>query len=125
MSFMIISLVPSIYRNIASLSHYYDNQEEVYIAVKQLCQYAMGSRYLSIGQNYIFVDRQEENIEIVNDHHRIVKKPGFEILLDQIDNLEFYNENGFIYMGFIRQDKPFRFLIANAIEMSDSIDKDE
>ena len=108
---MIVSGVVGMYR---VMSHAYDVQdynEDLYIAAKQVSQYTMGTYCISVSESYTYIDYDEQENTLVIDNGRLVKKPGFEILVSNIDDLSFTANNDMIYMTLIRDGKDYTFLI--------------
>ena len=111
-------MIPGLYHVMTRSSNPMNYQEDLYIAVKQLSQYAMGSQCVSVGDNYEFIDINSRNIVIKMDHHRLVKTPGFEILLNDIDDLSFHKDDELIFMSLKRHNKYYTFLIASNMELT-------
>ena len=111
----IIMSIPSIYKVISKTSKPIPQYEEVYIAAKQLSQYTMGCRYKSLGEHFQYVDYNNQEFDVILNHNRLVKTPGFEILISGIHHLNFYQKDRFIYMTF-DYDRPYCFLLCAAIE---------
>ena len=72
----------------------------------------MGTYYLGHGNEYRYLNYEEEEVSIVLDNHRLVKKPGFEILICNIDDVSFEVKNKWIYINLIREQRYYSFLIA-------------
>lgn len=90
------------------------HHEDIYIGVKHLSQYVLGTAYKEVGSKYQYVDFQNEENEIVFDKGRLVKKPGYEILITNIDDGYFEIQNDHIYICLRRDEKDYRFLLTYA-----------
>ncbi len=94
--------------NIAS----YD--EDIYIAAKQVSQYLLGSYYIDAQNGYHYLSYDQKEMYLVYDRHRLVKKEGYEIILNNIDSLDFDIKNDMAYMKVKRKEKSYYFLIGYA-----------
>ncbi len=102
-----------------------ENQEDIYIASKQCTQYTIGSSYLEVGDVYRFMNLEGEETTILYDQGRLVKKPGYEILLFNVDDVDFYIEDDLIYMNIERNRKNYVFLLTYAyLENEDENEED-
>lgn len=87
------------------------HDEDVYIAAKQVSQYLLGTYYVQAGKNYQYLDDKNDEWSLVLDHRRLIKKPGFEVMLTDIDDLSFVLKQDWIYMKVKRQKKNYQFLV--------------
>lgn len=113
---LIVLNLQSIYRLFSYSDQDYNLQADLYIAAKQISQELMLSTDIDVSDKLIFKDESLENINIYLDNHRIVKSPGFEIFAFEIDDLEFIEENNFIYMIVERDENEYKFLIGENFE---------
>ncbi len=113
---MIMMSLMSFYRLISHSYHLSEFQEDLYIASKQVSQYVIGTRYIELGDTYSYIDLDGRIMTFKYDHQRLVKTPGFEILLSDIGDLNFYEQNQFIYMNVTRDQKEYLFLLTYAKE---------
>ncbi len=121
---MIVSGIVSIYR---VMSHAYDVQdynEDLYIAAKQVSQYTMGTYCVSVSDSYTYIDYDNQENTFIIDNGRLVKKPGFEILVSNIDDLTFTIKNDMIYMTLTRDGNDYTFLINYYREQSENEESD-
>lgn len=83
---------------------------DIYIAAKQISHnlYNANDFIISDELNYM-VDDKENRIYL--DNHRIVKSPGFEIFLFNVDELDFFENNHYLYMNITRDEETYSFLI--------------
>lgn len=93
---------------------YKQSNEDIYIAVKQCSQYVIGTSYIEADDvfRYINMDGEETTLEL--DQNRLVKKPGFEILLFNVDDVSFSKKNDFIYIHITRNNQTYTFLLTYA-----------
>ena len=59
------------------------------------------------------------------DHHRLVKTPGFEIILTDIDDLQFEIINDLVYVTITRDENDYRFLLTYAKEKEEIKEENE
>ena len=59
------------------------------------------------------------------DHHRLVKTPGFEIILTDIDDLHFEIINDLVYVTITRDENDYRFLLTYAKEKEEIKEENE
>lgn len=93
-----------------------DHNEDVYIAAKQVSQYLLGSYYIDCQNSYKYLSRDNEEMELMYDKHRLVKKDGYEILLSNVDDIQFTLQDNNVYMAVQREDTTFHFLVGYARE---------
>lgn len=68
---------------------------------------------------------EEEETSLQLDQKRLVKKPGFEILLFDIDDVSFSVENDFVYMHMTRGRQNYTFLLTYANMHQEAEETDE
>ena len=90
---MIVTCITPMVRTLQKTNDFIPQDEDIYLGVKQLSQYAMGTYYLGHRNEYRYLNYEEEEVSIVLDNHRLVKKPGFEILICNIDDVSFEVKN--------------------------------
>lgn len=102
------------YRLIHHSQNIETHQEDIYIGIKQLSQYTLGTTYKDVGTIYQYVDYEKQDNEIVFERGRLVKKPGYETLLTNVENGYFEIQNDHIYVCFQRDEVDYRFLVTYA-----------
>lgn len=68
---------------------------------------------------------EEEETSLQLDQKRLVKKPGFEILLFDIDDVSFSVENDFVYIHITRDRQNYTFLLTYANMHQEAEETDE
>lgn len=124
-SLLIVSSLAGFYQIIRHSYEAPSTQEDIFIASKQCSQYTLGSQYLEVGHVYRYIDLDGEEKILQYDRHRLVKTPGYEILLFDIDNVSFDMEEDLIYMTIQRDNKNYRFLLTYAQKQIDEDDEKE
>lgn len=85
--------------------------EDIYIGAKQVSQYLIGSYYIDLNEGYHYISRDNEDMILMYDKHRLVKKEGYEIIINNIDSLSFDIREDLLYMNLRRDKKDYCFLI--------------
>lgn len=80
--------------------------EDIFIAIKQISKYTL-TKELEISEDSISFDE----FDIYFDSNRIVKTPGFEILLFNVEDLKFTIEEQKVYILIKRDNKEYKGLI--------------
>ena len=106
-------------------THHTQNDEDIYIAAKQCTQYTLGCEYLEVGDTFRYMNFDEEETSLQLDQKRLVKKPGFEILLFDIDDISFSIDNDFVYMHITREHQNYTFLLTYATMYQEAEETDE
>nr|WP_290142358.1 competence type IV pilus minor pilin ComGF [Allocoprobacillus halotolerans] len=101
------------------------NNEDIYIAAKQCSQYTIGTTYIEAGDVLRYRNFEGEETTLEWNQQRLVKKPGYEILLFDIDDVSFSIENDFIYMHVIRNRQNYTFLLTYASLWQEEGDNNE
>lgn len=113
------------YRIIVHSQNIDETDEDIFIAAKQVSQYTLGTRYVELSNNYTYLDFEKQQMTFSLNGNRLVKTPGFEILLTDIDDLRFYEQDSFVYMEVKRNDKEYQFLINKAREVKNETEEIE
>ena len=90
--------------------------EDIYIGVKQISQYLIGSSYLSLDDSYSCISRDGNEITLYESHNKLIKKPGYEVLLYDIENVSFEIIDSYVYIFFQKGNQDYKFLIGYVIE---------
>ncbi|MCD7950857.1 MAG: hypothetical protein LUG12_11460 [Erysipelotrichaceae bacterium] len=117
---MIVSGLLGMYRIMSHAYTVQDYNEDLYIAAKQVSQYTMGTYCISLSDSYTYMDYEEQENTFVLDNGRLVKKPGFEILVSNIEDLSFSIKDDMIYMTLIRDEQEYTFMISYYREKTES-----
>jgi len=113
---MIVSSVTILYHLMTYYKEPPSYQEDIYIAAKQISQYVLGTSYVTIDNDYTYKDRDGREMTLSLNDGRIVKTPGFEIILTDVDDLKFERDDEWIYINIERDEKMYRFLINYALD---------
>lgn len=94
------------------------------MASKHVSQYVLATNYVDIGSSYVYQDHNGEEGSFVFDKNRLVKTPGYEIILTDVDNLNFELQDDMIYMNVLRKEKWYHLLV-NIAKQQEKMDEEE
>lgn len=109
-TFVIVTSLTGFYRLIAHASSPQLHDEDLYIGIKQISQYVIGTKCVKADESYQYIDRDEEINEFIFERNRLVKKPGYQIILTDVDGT-FEMRNDHIYIHIQRDDRDYCFLL--------------
>lgn len=109
--FIVMSISPVFSVISKSTTHFYYD-EDIYIGVKQLSEYLIGSYFISLDDEYTYISRDGKEMTLYFDDDKLVKKPGYEVLMTNIDDVYFETKNSYLYMNVIRDEREYNFLIS-------------
>ena len=99
--------------------HTYDIQEsydDIFIGAKQASQYVIGTECVSMDDTYTYLNHDGKEMNLLFDRERLVKSDGYEILIHDLDDVKFYQQDDLIYMDVTRGDNKFSFLLTYYFE---------
>lgn len=93
--------------------NYKQYDEDISIGVKQLSTYLMTSQNITFDDHleYDYSDHKHYTISINN--HRLVKEPGFEILIMNVDSIKYLSRNAYLYAVIKRDNHSYQFLLTD------------
>ena len=103
------------------------NSSSYAIGAKQLTKILYTSKDLVVSDYLSFKDEKEQLCTISLHNNRVVKEPGFDIIIRDVESLNFYSNNEKIYMQLSNGENNFHYLIATnyeKIDESKGIDND-
>ncbi|WP_198527225.1 hypothetical protein [Candidatus Stoquefichus sp. SB1] len=122
-SLIIVTSLFGMYRTISHAQNISQYDEDIFIAAKQISQEVLGTNYEDVGEQYSFYNYDGEIMTFDIDNHRLVKTPGFEIMITNIDDLSFEMKHDMIYMNVVRNEKEYQFLLTFAKEKQEIDDE--
>ena len=113
---MIVFSITPIYRflNNVNRDNYYN--EDIYISIKQISQYLIGSKYITVDDSYTYMSREDNETTLYLNNNKLIKKPGNEILLYNVDDISFDIRDSYVYINVSRNETSYRFMIGYAVE---------
>ena len=108
---MIVLNVPSIIRvlKIPVVSYYQD----IAVGAKQLADYLLVSKIKTYSEDIGYYDEKGEENTIIFDKRRLVKTPGYEILITDIDDVIFFEKDAYMYMTITRGQQKYTYMICD------------
>lgn len=89
---------------------------DVSVGVKQLSDYLMTGVVESHNVELVYKDRENQEFRVFLNDHRLVKTPGYETLIMNIDEISFFEENDFLFIRIKRGHREFEYLIGDLYE---------
>ena len=90
-----------------------DQDSDIAIGLKQVSEYLLAGDIKDVHDQLIYNDETGQENIIEYDNHRLVKRPGYETLITNIDCANFYVKNDYIYIGLERHHQSYTYLIGN------------
>ncbi|WP_323088430.1 prepilin-type N-terminal cleavage/methylation domain-containing protein [Allobaculum sp. JKK-2023] len=86
-----------------------DDQEQ--FAILQIREMVSLSKIAQVQNDQLILEEHERQETLQLDKNRLVKKPGYEILMEHIDAIEFFTQNGKLYLRYSKQGHVKEFQI--------------
>ena len=108
---MIVLNVPSIIRvlRIPVVSY----NQDIAVGAKQLADYLLVSKIKTYSEDIGYYDEKGEENTIIFDKRRLVKTPGYEILITDIDDVIFFEKDAYMYMTITRGQQKYTYMICD------------
>lgn len=108
---MIVLNVPSIIRvlKIPVVSY----NQDIAVGAKQLADYLLVSKIKTYSEDIGYYDEKGEENTIIFDKRRLVKTPGYEILITDIDDVIFFEKDAYMYMTIMRGQQKYTYMICD------------
>lgn len=108
---MIVLNVPSIIRVLKV--HVVSYNQDIAVGAKQLADYLLVSKIKTYSEDIGYYDEKGEENTIIFDKRRLVKTPGYEILITDIDDVIFFEKDAYMYMTITRGQKKYTYMICD------------
>lgn len=82
------------------------------IGAKQIAKILYTSKSITVGEKLSFKDEKENLCTISLHKKRVIKEPGFDIIIRDVENLDFFTKDENIYMHLNDGKNDFYYLIA-------------
>lgn len=108
---MIVLNVPSIIRvlKIPVVSY----NQDIAVGAKQLADYLLVSKIKTYSEDIGYYDEKGEENTIIFDKRRLVKTPGYEKLITDIDDVIFFEKDAYMYMTITRGQQKYTYMICD------------
>lgn len=87
------------------------------IGAKQVAKILYTSKSITVGEKLSFKDENDKSYTISLHKKRVIKEPGFDIIIRDVEDLDFFTRNENIYMHLNDGKNDFYYLIAINYEM--------
>lgn len=104
---LIVSFCAVIYLRTCVLFINYRPNHQDQFAILQLRQIAAVSKDREVKERTLYMIYEHEEIRIEFDRNRLVKRDGYEILMENIEYAEFFKEDEKIYLRYQKEKKTF------------------
>lgn len=104
---LIVSFCAVIYLRTCVLFINYRPNHQDQFAILQLRQIAAVSKDREVKERILYMIYEHEEIRIEFDRNRLVKRDGYEILMENIEYAEFFEEDEKIYLRYQKDKKTF------------------
>lgn len=108
---MIVLNVPSIIRVLKVPVVSYN--QDIAVGAKQLADYLLVSKIKTYSEDIGYYDEKGEENIIIFDKRRLVKTPGYEILITDIDDIIFFEKDAYMYMTITRGQQKYTYMICD------------
>ena len=90
-----------------------NNNQDIAVGAKQLADYLLVSKIKTYSEDIGYYDDKGEENTIIFEKRRLVKIPGYEILITDIDDLLFFEKDEYMYMTFKRKNQKYTYMICD------------
>lgn len=99
------------------------------LGANQISKILFTAKDIQISDSLVYTNENDEQFTISLNNNRVVKEPGFDILIHNVDELIFYRNDRNIYMELNYDEKNYTYLIACDYQISEeeneTVDKSE
>ncbi|MDD6422025.1 MAG: competence type IV pilus minor pilin ComGF [Intestinibaculum porci] len=100
--------------------------EDIPTGAKSLADYLMSATVKSVDETLTYEDYHDGTFQVFLDNkRRLVKKPGYEILMTDIDHVRFFTKGDFLYMNVARESQEYTYLIGDCYTKLEESKPDE
>lgn len=90
-----------------------NNNQDIAVGAKQLADYLLVSKIKTYSEDIGYYDDKGEENTIIFEKRRLVKTPGYEILITDIDDVLFFEKDAYMYMTVIRKNQKYTYMICD------------
>lgn len=95
--------------------HYTTFNEDIPTGAKSLSTYLMSATIDAVSNELDYTDHHNGKFKVLLDRHRQVKKPGYEILITDVDDVSFSIKKDFVFMTVLRDSKRYTYMIVGVL----------
>lgn len=108
---MIVMNVPSLVRLLRV--PVVNNNQDIAVGAKQLADYLLVSKIKTYSEDIGYYDEEGEENTIIFEKRRLVKTPGYEVLITDIDDVLFFEKDAYMYMTVTRKKQKYTYMICD------------
>ena len=90
-----------------------NNNQDIAVGAKQLADYLLVSKIKTYSEDIGYYDDKGEENTIIFEKRRLVKTPGYEILITDIDDVLFFEKDAYMYMTVTRKHQKYTYMICD------------
>ena len=90
-----------------------NNNQDIAVGAKQLADYLLVSKIKTYSEDIGYYDDKGEENTIIFEKRRLVKTPGYEILIADIDDVLFFEKDAYMYMTVTRKSQKYTYMICD------------
>lgn len=90
-----------------------NNNQDIAVGAKQLADYLLVSKIKTYSEDIGYYDDKGEENTIIFEKRRLVKTPGYEILITDIDDVLFFEKDDYMYMTVTRKNQKYTYMICD------------
>lgn len=119
---IVLNSVP-ILRIISAKDKLKSNPANYAIGAKQLSWILYTAKDIQTGDRLSFKNNKDELFTISLNNHRVVKEPGFDIIIRDVDEVSFYQQEKKIYMKITGENHDYTYLIGTDYQVWETKDE--
>ena len=90
-----------------------NTNQDIAVGAKQLADYLLVSKIKTYSEDIGYYDDKGEENTIIFEKRRLVKTPGYEILITDIDDVLFFEKDDYMYMTVTRKNQKYTYMICD------------
>ena len=87
--------------------------QDIAVGAILLADYLLVSKIKTYSEDIGYYDEKGEENTIIFDKRRLVKTPGYEILITDIDDVIFFEKDAYMYMTITRGQQKYTYMICD------------
>lgn len=95
------------------------------LGAKQIAWILYCSKDITVNQSLSFKNAKDEIFTISLNNNRVVKEPGFDIIIHDVENLNFYQQDKNIYMELNDGNNDYTYLVATNYQTEEVVENEE
>lgn len=95
------------------------------LGAKQIAWILYCSKDITVNQSLSFKNSKDESFTISLNNRRVVKEPGFDIIIHNVEDLNFYQQDKNIYMELSDGTYDYTYLVATNYQIEEVIEDEE